>query len=276
MSNSPLVVHTNLSPNCHKPRKADVDRISIHCVVGQVTAESLGYWFAKKSTQASSNYGVDLNGRIGMYVEECNRSWCTSSPANDHRAITIEVASDTTAPYAVRDKAYNALIELIVDICKRHGKNKLLWFGDKQKTLAYVPAPNEMVLTIHQWFAATACPGQYLLDRHPDIAARVNAILQPEEVLYRVQIGAFKVKANAEAQLEKAKAAGFSDAFIVESKIVKEQPKQEMLPTLKSIDEIAQEVINGKWGNGAERKQRLIAAGYDFGAVQKRVNELLK
>ena len=43
----------------------------------------------------------------------------------------------------------------------------------------------------------------------------------------------------------------------------------------KSIDTLAKEVIAGKWGNGEERKQKLTAAGYDYNAVQKRVNEML-
>lgn len=282
MSNSSLVVHTKLSPNCNKPRKNPIDRISIHCVVGQCTAESLGEWFAKESTQASSNYGVDKDGRVGLYVEECNRSWCTSSRDNDNRAITIEVASDTKHPYAVTDKAYNALIELVADICKRNGKNKILWFADKEKTLAYEPKSNEMVMTVHRWFANKSCPGEYLYSRHQDIANKVNAMLNapeetPEEetdILYRVQIGAYRIKANAQAQLVKAKTAGFTDAFIVEAHVPKE--KEEPKPVLKSIDEVAREVLQGKWGNGADRKQRLTAAGYDYAAVQKRVNELLK
>ena len=65
-------------------------------MVGQCTAEGLGDWFAKSSTQASSNYGIDRDGRVGMYVEEKSRSWCSSSNANDQRAVTIEGASDTS------------------------------------------------------------------------------------------------------------------------------------------------------------------------------------
>lgn len=225
MSNSKLVVHTNLSPNCSVPRKNEIDRITIHCVVGQCTAESLGNWFSRTTTQASSNYGVDKDGRVGLYVDEANRSWCSSSRDNDHRAVTIEVASDTTHPYAVTDKAYNALIELVADICKRNGKNKILWFADKEKTLAYEPKDNEMVMTVHRWFANKSCPGEYLYERHAEIAEKVNKILNPEpemETIYRVQIGAYRIKANAQAQLVKAKTAGFKDAFITEV----QKPKQ--------------------------------------------------
>ena len=151
-TNSPMVAYTYLSPNHSGQRTHSIDRITPHCVVGQCTAEGLGGWFAKTSTQASSNYGIDKDGRVGLYVEEKNRSWCSSSNANDQRAITIECASDTTEPYAFRDVVYQTLIKLCVDICKRNGKNKLIWFGDKDKTLAYTPKAGEMILTVHRWF----------------------------------------------------------------------------------------------------------------------------
>ena len=125
-TNSSMVVYKKLSPNHSGLRTHGIDRITPHCVVGQCTAEGLGDWFVKSSTQASSNYGIDRDGRVGMYVEEKNRSWCSSSNANDQRAVTIECASDTTEPYAFRDVVYKKLIELCIDICRRNGKNKLI------------------------------------------------------------------------------------------------------------------------------------------------------
>ena len=176
-TNSPLVAYTRLSPNHSGQRTHSIDRISPHCVVGQCTAEGLGGWFAASSTQASSNYGIDRDGRVGMYVEEKNRSWCTSSNANDQRAITIECASDTTHPYAMRNAVYQTLIKLCVDICKRYGKKKLLWFADKTKSLNYTPASDEMVITVHRWFANKSCPGDWLYSRLGDLAAKVTAQL---------------------------------------------------------------------------------------------------
>ena len=133
-TNSKMVAYTKLSPNHSGQRTHSIDRITPHCVVGQCTAEGLGDWFTKSSTQASSNYGIDKIGRIGLYVEEKNRSWCSSSNANDQRAVTIECASDTKEPYWMNDKVYASLIKLCVDICKRNGKKKLLWFSNKDKT----------------------------------------------------------------------------------------------------------------------------------------------
>lgn len=176
-TNSKLVAYTKLSPNHSGQRTHSIDRITPHCVVGQCTAEGLGDWFARTSTQASSNYGIDKDGRVGLYVEEKNRSWCSSSNANDQRAVTIECASDTTEPYAFRDVVYQKLITLCVDICKRNGKTKLIWFGDKNKTLNYTPKSGEMVLTVHRWFANKSCPGNWMYARMGDLAAKVTAQL---------------------------------------------------------------------------------------------------
>ena len=156
-TNSPLVVYTKLSPNHSGQRTHAIDRITPHCVVGQLTVESLGNIFAKSSYEASSNYGIGTDGKIALYVEERNRSWCSSSNANDQRAVTIECASDDKHPYTMNDKVYSALIKLCVDICKRNGKTKLLWFADKNKVLNYQPKSDEMILTVHRWFANKAC-----------------------------------------------------------------------------------------------------------------------
>lgn len=220
-TNSPLVSCVRLSPNHSGQRTHAIDRITVHCVVGQCSAETIGNIFAPSSREASSNYGVGYDGKIGMYVEEKNRSWCTSSNANDQRAITIETASDTTEPYAFNDAAYSRLFELCEDICKRNGKSKLLWFGDKDKTLAYEPKADEMLLTVHRWFANKSCPGNWMYERMNELAEKVTSRLgggsqQPSGTLYRVQTGAYKQKANADAQLAKAKAAGF-DTYMVQA-----------------------------------------------------------
>ena len=184
MSNSPLVTYTRISPNRSSPRTRTVDRMTIHCYVGQVTAEQgcSGSRFVNYDPVggASCNYVVGRDGSIGLCVPESDRAWCSSSPSNDSRAITIETASDTTHPYAVTKEAYKALLDLCTDICRRYGKQRLVWLGDKDKTLAYQPAKDEMVLTVHRWFAAKACPGQYLLDRQGAIAEEVTRRLQEE------------------------------------------------------------------------------------------------
>lgn len=228
MSNSPLVCYTNLSPNHSGQRTHSIDRITPHCVVGQLSAESICGCFTSSARQASCNYGIGSDGRISMSVEEKNRSWCSSSRENDQRAVTIECASDKTAPYAFNDAVYASLINLCVDICKRNGKSKLLWFGDKNKTLNYAPKSDEMVLTVHRWFANKSCPGDWLYNRLGNLAAEVTKRLtggststggtstpSDGKTLYRVQTGAFSKKSNADALSVKLKAAGF-DNFITQ------------------------------------------------------------
>jgi len=176
-TNSGLVSHTRLSPNNSGQRTHAIDTITPHCVVGQCSVETIGNIFAPSTRQASSNYGIGSDGRVGMYVEEKNRSWCTSSAANDQRAVTIEVASDTKHPYTINDKAKSGLVKLMVDICKRNGKKKCVWIADKTKMLAYNPQKTEMRITVHRWFANKSCPGDDMYGDLPTIVAEVNKIL---------------------------------------------------------------------------------------------------
>lgn len=171
MSNSPLVDYTRISPNKNSPRNHKIDTITIHCVVGQCTVETLGNIFAPTSRQPSSNYGVGTDGKIGMYVEEKDRSWCSSNAANDDRAVTIEVASDTKHPYAVNDRAFAALLDLVTDICKRNGIKKLVWSTKKADRVNHKNGCN---MTVHRDYANKSCPGDYLYNRHGEIAAEVN------------------------------------------------------------------------------------------------------
>lgn len=175
MSNSPLVDYTRISPNKNSPRNHKIDTITIHCVVGQCTVETLGNIFAPTSCQASSNYGVGTDGKIGMYVEEKDRSWCSSNAANDNRAVTIEVASDTKHPYAVNDRAFAALLDLVTDICKRNGIKKLVWSTKKADRVNHKNGCN---MTVHRDYANKSCPGDYLYNRHGEIAAKYGTTYQ--------------------------------------------------------------------------------------------------
>lgn len=272
MSNSPLISYTKISPNRTSPRNHKIDTITIHCFVGQVTAERGAEVFQPISRKASCNYVIGYDGRIALVCPEADRSWCSSNSSNDHRAVTIEVASETAHPYKITDKAYNALIKLCADICKRNGIKELKWQGDK----ALVGQVDKQNMTVHRWFANKACPGDYLYNLHGQIAKEVNAILKNKEcevdadMLYKVQVGAFSVKANAEKMLKKLKDAGF-EGYIV----AVDDDAPAPAPAKKSNEEIAKEVIAGKWGNGADRKNRLTQAGYNYSEVQKCVNKLL-
>lgn len=219
-TNSKLVNYTRISPNRSVNRNHKIDTVSIHCVVGQCSVETLGSIFASTSKEASSNYGIGYDGRIGLYVEEKDRSWCTSSSSNDNRAITIEVASDTYHPYRVNDVAYKSLIKLLVDICKRNGIKKLVWSTNKSERMNHLNGCN---MTVHRDYANKSCPGDYLYNLHGQIAKEVNAQLglgtsstatTAKKTLYRVrkswkdakfQKGAFYDLSNAKKCADKNK-----------------------------------------------------------------------
>lgn len=216
-TNSKLVNYTRISPNRSINRNHTIDTVSIHCVVGQCSVETLGSIFASTSKEASSNYGIGYDGRIGLYVEEKDRSWCTSSSSNDNRAITIEVASDTYHPYRVNNTAYKSLIKLLVDICKRNGIKKLVWSTNKSERMNHLNGCN---MTVHRDYANKSCPGDYLYNLHGQIAKEVNAQLglgtssTPKKTLYRVrktwkdvksQKGAFYDLSNAKKCAEQNK-----------------------------------------------------------------------
>lgn len=176
-TNSSLATYKRISPNRTVNRNHTIDRITPHCYVGQVSIEDMGAWLCNPGAKASATYGIGKDGRIGLFVEEKDRPWTSSSAENDNRAVTIECASDTVDPYEINGKVYNALIELCIDVCRRNGKDCLLWFGDKAKTLAYNPKSNEMVLSVHRWFANKACPGEYIYKRLGTIAETVTRAL---------------------------------------------------------------------------------------------------
>ena len=231
MSNSPLVTYKRISPNRTSPRNHIIDTITIHCYVGQVTAKQGCDYFATTDRKASSNYVVGKDGSIGLSVEEKDRAFTSggydsngnpikvngiSGSDNDHRAVTIEVACDTTAPYAVTKEAYEALINLVADICKRNNIKQLLWKADK----TLVGKVDKQNMTVHRWFANKSCPGDYLYNKHGEIANEVNKKLNSAEStstsknLYRVQVGAFSNTNNAKNFEKQVKAKGF-DTFIV-------------------------------------------------------------
>lgn len=235
MSYSSLVEYVKVSPNRTSPRDHAIDTITIHCMAGNLTIETCANVFAPSSRQASSNYGVDSDGRIGCYVDEADRSWCSSNRANDMRAITIEVANDGGADtgWHVSGVAMSSLIKLVADVCKRNNIKKLIWSDSKDDRINHRNGCN---MTVHRDFENKDCPGAYLMSKMPYIADEVNKLLGDSSV----------------------------------SGVAPSNPAP-----IKSLDEVAKEVINGKWGNGSERKERLEASGYVYSVVQAKVNELL-
>lgn len=279
-TNSPLVCYTKLSPYNSGERTNPISKITIHHMAGNLSIETCGNVF--QSSNSSSNYGVGADGRIAMYVEEKNRSWASCSAWNDSRAVTIEVANSRSGgDWPVSDKALSSLIKLCVDICKRNGMKKLEYTGDKNGSL-----------TIHSMYAATACPGPYLKSKLTYIANEVTKQLgsnvtsntttsspttskkSNSQIADEVIAGKW---GNGDDRKSKLIAAGY-DYYAIQN-IVNEKlgskNTSKPAPSKKSNSQIADEVIAGKWGNGDDRKSKLIAAGYDYYAVQNIVNEKL-
>lgn len=245
MSNSPLVNYVKISPNKNSPRKDKIKKITIHHMAGNASVEACGEIFSPVTRQGSSNYGIGSDGRVGMYVEEKDRAWTSSSPENDHQAVTIEVANDSGAPnWHVSNKALAKLIDLCVDICKRNGIQKLNFTGDKSGNL-----------TMHKWFAPTACPGPYLESKFPYIADEVNKRLGVKSTaaqsgsstseLYRVrktwkdsstQKGAFSKLDNAKACTDKNKGYFVFDS---KGKIVYPNEQSDTVYIVKSGDTLS-------------------------------------
>lgn len=167
---SPLTKVTIVSPN-KAVRKAKIDTITIHCMACNGSLTAIGKAFSKKNG-CSSNYGIDSKGMVACYAPEEYRSFCSSSPSNDDRAITIEVANDGGADtgWHVSNEALATLIELLVDVCRRNGIKELKWKANK----ALIGKVDLQNMTVHRWFAKKACPGDYLYNLHGSIAAEVN------------------------------------------------------------------------------------------------------
>lgn len=163
MSNSPLATYRRITKHKNSPRRHKIDTITIHCMAGQMSGRACADYFATVNKDVSANYCVGYDGDIAISVDETDRSWCSCSGSNDHRAITIEVATDDKPPYACTAKAYNALLDLVTDICRRNGIEQLRYTGDTSGNM-----------TMHKWFAATACPGDYLAGKFHEIQNEVN------------------------------------------------------------------------------------------------------
>ena len=179
MGFSSLVSGIISSPNCTKPRNHTIDSVAIHSMSSNMSAQSCGSWFSNSSCKASSNYGIDSEGLIYGYVDEDDRSWCTSNSGVDNRAITIEVANITSKePYQISDKAYQSLINLLVDICSRHNIY-LRWANDSSYAISAANGGSveKQNMFVHKWFANKSCPGQYLMSLHTKIAEEVNSKL---------------------------------------------------------------------------------------------------
>ena len=283
MSNSPLVQYVRWSPNHSGKRTQPIRKITIHHVAGVVSVETLGNIFAPTTRQASSTYGIGMDGRIAQFVDEGNRPWTSGSNWNDQQAVTIEVSNSAVGGvWPVSDHNIQRTIELCVDIIKRNPTfPEITYTGTK-----------DGVFTLHEMFQNTSCPGPYLKSKIPYIVSEVKKRLGTTKASgggemtwdEKVRKSMTDAKIMSDADWDKpvtkdqiaswlftARAKGYFADHVAES-----NPVQAPKPTLKSVSIIAKEVIDGLWGNGQDRINRLTAAGYDATAVQNEVNRILR
>jgi hypothetical protein len=186
---------------------------------------------------------------------------------------------DPTKTKAVVMRTYNAAVELFAFLCKEYGLNPMTDIishaeGYKLGVASNHGDPEHLWKSFGLSMDGFRKAVKAQMDKGGVIALpkKETSVSGNQGTLYKVQVFAGS-KSGAENALKKAKAAGFTDAFI---SIVNQNVSVEPKPVKKSVDEIAKEVIQGKWGSGTDRKNRLTAAGYDYPTVQKRVNEMLK
>jgi hypothetical protein len=276
MSNSSLVNMTMLSPNHSGHRNQPITKIAIHHTAGAISAATIGQIFRPTSRQASCNYGIGNDNKIVLCVDEANRSWCTSSSWCDNRAVTIEVANSANGGnWPVSDRTLATLIDLVTDICRRNGIRNCTYTGGK-----------DGVLQKHEWYANTNCPGPYLGSKFSYIASEVNKKLSGNSSssggastssLYRVRKSWSDVKSQKGAfrDFDNAKKCANANAGYKVFDASGNEVYPNKVTQSKSVDTLAHEVLSGNWGNGSDRANRLRAAGYDYDAVQNRVNEIL-
>ena len=223
MTYSNLTSIIKKSPTTYGERTGKLDRITVHCVVGQATAKSVLELFARPGRKASSNYVIGKDGEIGCSVPEDIAACTSHSSINDKRAITIECASDNKYPYTFNAKVFETLVNLTVDIMKRYNKKELVWINDKAKALEFNTGDDKMLITLHRWFDNVECPGAWMIDHMDEYVKKVNSLLKNPEItsniLYKVQVGAFSKKENAEKLRDKLKTEGYKDCFITVTRI---------------------------------------------------------
>lgn len=181
---SQLVNFELISPNSNI-RSGKIKRLTPHCVAGNLAIEAiLGLPAFKAYGNASTNYAIGSDSRIGLGVEETNRAWTSSSSINDNQAITFEIANNSGAPdWRMSEKAINSWIDLATDICQFYEFNKVA-YKDKPSNISikdteswintWDPGPDTMLITLHRWFAAKACPGDYFVRQLPWIVKEIN------------------------------------------------------------------------------------------------------
>lgn len=272
MSNSSLVSYTRLTNKNYGKRTGRIERITPHCIVGQWTAKKGVDYFCTTNRKCSANYVIGKDGDIGLNVEEDKGAMTSSSRDNDLKAVTIEAASDTKHPYKFTDKCYNSLVSLCVDICKRNGRNKLVWIADKKAALSYKVKENEMLITVHRFFANKSCPGDWLYNKLPSLVSEVNSKLSKTEIKCEMKDEKFIWDWLVSAGYTERATAGLMGNLYAESGLRSNNLQQNGNKKLElSDDEFSKMVDNREY-----TKEAFIHDKYGYGLAQWTYHTLKK
>ena len=192
-------IFENISPNKNAPRNRAIRRLTPHCVAGNLTIEAtLNLAAFRAGGKASTSYAIGSDGRIGLGVEETSRPWTSSSAANDNEAITFEIANNGGAPdWRMSNAAINTWLDTAVDICRFYGFSKVA-YRPKPATVTSSQVEtwintwakdDEMLITLHNWYANKACPGPYLMRQLPWLVREMNKRLQDSAYVPEAFVG---------------------------------------------------------------------------------------
>ena len=255
-----LVEESKYSIKC--PYSMNPTRIVVHNTANDATAKNEAAYMKRNNNRVSFHYVVDDKEIIQCIPENRNayHAGDGSKGKGNREGIAIEICYSKSGGEKFTKAEANA-VELIVDILKHYG-----WGIDK--------------VTKHQDYSNKYCPHRTLDLGWERFLGMIEGKLSPKkktvsELAQEVLQGKW---GNGADRKKKLTEAGYDYAKVQAevNRLNKGATTASTAPKKKSNEEIAKEVLKGLWGNGAERKKNLVAAGYDPVAVQKIVKKLCK
>ena len=218
MSNSSLVNTTIWCAEgnyTHGRSGRNIEMVALHHMAGVLSADQCGRIFQQAGRSASANYGIGKDGEVGLYVDEYNTAWANANWDSNCKSVSIELSNSVASGnYPVSDVVLNKAIDLIADIFKRNNLGKCV----KGQNLVW-----------HSMYSNTYCPGDYIRGKLDYIVDKVNEKLglnsntSSSDNLYKVQVGAFSKKGNAENLANEIKNKGIDTCIITEDNLYKVQ-----------------------------------------------------
>lgn len=268
-------------------RAGTINKIVLHHNAGNLTIR--GCYNVWQDREASAHYQVQSDGRIGQLVWDKDTAWHAGDFNANATSIGIEHADCQTRPWKISDACLENGAHLVAALCKYYKLGRPTWMKN---------------VFPHSHFSATECPASIAGSQNAAYMKRAQqwydammkgssapAAPKPSKpapkpakkpakkkdintIAQEVIKGAW---GNGDDRRRRLEAAGYNYAAVQNAVNAKLGAKPNT-PTRRpgpSLDDVARAVIRGDYGNGEERRRRLTAAGYNYNAVQARVNQLL-